>query len=113
MRVKMSKPPPPAPIASAIGPCPTVIKIVGASYNFDYSRAREGERLTRQVNQKPMSKAICIEIGSKNDNNNNRKSNVWHRKRNYYFSLRLVLEYKNVSFTVSLRCWSIPFSEKR
>ena len=25
----MSKPPPPAPIASAIGPCPTVIKIVG------------------------------------------------------------------------------------
>ena len=29
MRVKMSKPPPPAPTASAIGPCPTTIKIVG------------------------------------------------------------------------------------
>ena len=29
MRVKMSKPPPPAPTASAIGPYPTVIKIVG------------------------------------------------------------------------------------
>ena len=29
MRVKMSKPPPPAPTASAIGPCPTVIKTVG------------------------------------------------------------------------------------
>ena len=29
MRVKMSKPPPLAPTASAIGPCPTVIKIVG------------------------------------------------------------------------------------
>ena len=29
MRVKMSKPPPPAPTASAIGPCPTVIQIVG------------------------------------------------------------------------------------
>ena len=29
MRVKMSKPPPPAPTASGIGPCPTVIKIVG------------------------------------------------------------------------------------
>ena len=29
MRVKMSKPPPPTPTASAIGPCPTVIKIVG------------------------------------------------------------------------------------
>ena len=28
MRVKMSKPPPPAPTASAIGPCPIVIKIV-------------------------------------------------------------------------------------
>ena len=26
---KMSKPPPPAPTASATGPCPTVIKIVG------------------------------------------------------------------------------------
>ena len=26
---KMSKPPPPAPTASAVGPCPTVIKIVG------------------------------------------------------------------------------------
>ena len=30
MRVKMSKPPPPAPTASAIGPCPTTcIQIVG------------------------------------------------------------------------------------
>ena len=29
MRVKMSIPPPPAPTASAIGPCPIVIKIVG------------------------------------------------------------------------------------
>ena len=29
MRVKMSKQPPPAPTASAIGPCPTVIQIVG------------------------------------------------------------------------------------
>ena len=29
MRVKMSKQPPPAPTASAIGPCPTVIEIVG------------------------------------------------------------------------------------
>ena len=29
MRVKMSKQPPPAPTASAVGPCPTVIKIVG------------------------------------------------------------------------------------
>ena len=29
MRVKMSKPPPPAPTASAIGLCPTVIKVVG------------------------------------------------------------------------------------
>ena len=44
MRIKMSKQPPPAPTASAVGPCPTVIKIVGrpgtgsagASYNFDY-----------------------------------------------------------------------------
>ena len=29
MRVKMSKQPPPAPTASALGPCPTVIQIVG------------------------------------------------------------------------------------
>ena len=29
MQVKMSKQPPPAPTASAVGPCPTVIKIVG------------------------------------------------------------------------------------
>ena len=29
MRVKMSKPPPPPPTASEIGPCPTVIQIVG------------------------------------------------------------------------------------
>ena len=29
MRVKMSKQPPPAPTASAEGPCPTVIQIVG------------------------------------------------------------------------------------
>ena len=29
MRVKMSKQPPHAPTASAVGPCPTVIKIVG------------------------------------------------------------------------------------
>ena len=29
MRVKMSKQPPPAPTASAAGPCPTVIQTVG------------------------------------------------------------------------------------
>ena len=29
MRVKMSKQAPPAPTASAVGPCPTVIQIVG------------------------------------------------------------------------------------
>ena len=29
MRVKMSKQPPPAPTASAGGPCPTVIQLVG------------------------------------------------------------------------------------
>ena len=29
MRVKMSKQPPPAPTASAVGPCPTEIQIVG------------------------------------------------------------------------------------
>ena len=29
MREKMSKYPPPAPTASAVGPCPTVIQIVG------------------------------------------------------------------------------------
>ena len=29
MRVKMSKQPPPAPTANAVGPCPTVIQIVG------------------------------------------------------------------------------------
>ena len=29
MGVKMSKQPPPAPTASAVGPCPTVIQIVG------------------------------------------------------------------------------------
>ena len=29
MRVKMSKQPPPAPTASAVGPCPTVIQIAG------------------------------------------------------------------------------------
>ena len=29
MRVKMSKQPPSAPTASAVGPCPTVIEIVG------------------------------------------------------------------------------------
>ena len=35
MRVKMSKQPPPAPTASAVGPCPTVIQIVGRPA-FDY-----------------------------------------------------------------------------
>ena len=29
MRVKMSKQLPPAPTASAVGPCPTLIKLVG------------------------------------------------------------------------------------
>ena len=29
MRVKMSKQTPPAPTASAVGPCPTIIQIVG------------------------------------------------------------------------------------
>ena len=29
MRIKMSKQPPPAPTASAVGPCPTVTQTVG------------------------------------------------------------------------------------
>ena len=29
MSVKISKQPPPAPTASAVGPCPTIIQIVG------------------------------------------------------------------------------------
>ena len=29
MRIKMSKQPPPAPTVSAVGPCPTVMQIVG------------------------------------------------------------------------------------
>ena len=29
MRVKMSKQPPPAPTGSVVGPCPTIIRIVG------------------------------------------------------------------------------------
>ena len=29
MREKMSKQPPPAPTAGAVGPCPTVVQIVG------------------------------------------------------------------------------------
>ena len=33
MRVKMSKQPPPAPIASAVGSCPTVIQTVGRPGN--------------------------------------------------------------------------------
>ena len=31
MRIKISKQPPPAPTASAVGPCPTLIQIVGRS----------------------------------------------------------------------------------
>ena len=34
MRVKMSKQPPPAPTVSAVGPCPTVIQIVGRHWKF-------------------------------------------------------------------------------
>ena len=52
MRVKMSKQPPPAPTASAVGPCPTVIRIVGrpGTGSFPCTIAppdhpkREGER---------------------------------------------------------------------
>ena len=40
MRVKMSKPPPPAPNASTIGPCPTVIKNVGIPGFFENASAR-------------------------------------------------------------------------
>ena len=38
MRVKMSKPAPPAPTVSAVGPCPTIIQIVGRLYldMFDF-----------------------------------------------------------------------------
>ena len=36
MREKMSKQPPPAPTASAVGPCPTVIQSVGRPALEDY-----------------------------------------------------------------------------
>ena len=38
MRVKMPKQPPPAPTASAVGPCPTVIQIVGRPGTGSLSR---------------------------------------------------------------------------
>ena len=46
----MSKQPPPAPTASAVGPCPTVIKLVGhpgTVYN-DERRMKETVRHTRK-----------------------------------------------------------------
>ena len=50
MRVKMSKPPPPAPIASTIGPCPTAIQIVGRPGHWKFT---QHHRTTRppQLNQ--------------------------------------------------------------
>ena len=48
MRVKMSKQPPPAPTASAVGPCPTVIKIVGRS-GTNNMRPKEKKVLDNQV----------------------------------------------------------------
>ena len=42
MGVKMSKQPPPAPTASAVGPCPTVIQIVGRPAPPDHPLSRNG-----------------------------------------------------------------------
>ena len=44
MRVKMSKPPPPAPTASAIGPCPTVIQVVGRPRHWKFTQHHRNTR---------------------------------------------------------------------
>ena len=59
MRIKMSKQPPPAPTASAVGPCPTVIQIVGRPGTGslpstfappDHPREKERERIEESKN---------------------------------------------------------------
>ena len=66
MSVKMSNQPPPAPTASAVGPCPTEIQIVGFGWLVDFGlngplrqyfslyRAvyqREGEREEKRIDE--------------------------------------------------------------
>ena len=55
MRVKMSKPSPSAPTASAIGPCPTVIKIVG--------RTGTGSLPSTGIQKKDIFNEICRVYG--------------------------------------------------
>ena len=50
MRVKMSKQPPPAPTASAVGPCPTVIKIVGRPGTEIQRFNKLGLAISRNIN---------------------------------------------------------------
>ena len=44
MRVKMSKQPPPAPTARAVGPCPTFIQTSRTPRHWKFTQEREGER---------------------------------------------------------------------
>ena len=54
MRVKMSKPPPSAPSASATGPCPIVIKTVGRPGTGLPKRGRKRKERIDESNKRAM-----------------------------------------------------------
>ena len=45
MREKMSKQPPPAPIASAVGPCPTLIQVSRTPRHWKFSQHHRTTRI--------------------------------------------------------------------
>ena len=61
MRVKMSKQPPPASTASAVGPCPTVIQFVGRPVLRLYNNRQTQWKLCRpQIHRFLMSRLILV-----------------------------------------------------
>ena len=69
-RVKMSKQPPPAPTASALGPCPTIIQIVGRPGTENLPRTSAPPDHPYKINE---SLFVCVcERGRKIKSNNHR-----------------------------------------
>ena len=59
-RVKMSKQPPPAPTASAVGPCPTVIQIVGRPLVYYHDTSQLCRTGLDDVSRRRMTTLACI-----------------------------------------------------
>ena len=103
MRVKMSKQPPPAPTASAVGPCPTIIKVVGRPGTGSLPRTiappdhpKNGKKDTQNLTN-AHERHVQLTEWTALSQTGGHSTTVFENGSNIYFYLFSILNYKTGS----------------